>query len=244
MKEKLSKKPTVASTTPLHELAYEEIRRSLMSGRFAPGSKMTSRGLALALGTSDMPVRAALGRLVAEGGLIQRVNGTIAIPVLSRVDFEEVMSLRSLLEGRATYLASTSLTKLELNLLKKIAAELTKAMKEKDIVKYLDANHRFKFAIYEQCHSPILISLIGNLWLRAGPFLRNLEKSSNLNGAMSIHHHTAALKALVARDAKGAAKAISADIEEGMSHVLKMAEFPEDAELAPVKRLKVLKDSK
>jgi hypothetical protein len=60
---------------------------------------------------------------------------------------------------------------------------------------------------------------------------------------MSIHHHAAALKALEARDALGAAKAISADIDEGMSHVLKMAKFPEDTGLAPVKRLKALKDS-
>ena len=243
MKSNSSKASTVASAAPLHELAYDEIRRALISGKFAPGHKMTSRGLAAALGTSDMPVRAALGRLVAEGGLIQRANGTIAVPVLSRGNFEEVMSLRSLLEARATSLASARLTETELDLLRKAAAELANAVKDGDIVKYLDANHRFKFAIYDHCHSPILLSLIGNLWLQAGPFLRNLANRSNLNEALSIHHHAAALKALKAKDAAGAARAISADIEEGMSHVLKTADFPEDTEVAPVKRLKVLKDS-
>lgn len=243
---KATSNPTApaASGAPLHELAYDEIRRALISGKFAPGHKMTSRGLAAALGTSDMPVRAALGRLVAEGGLVQRANGTIAVPVLNRENFEEVMSLRALLEGRATALACSRLTEVELSLLRNVAKDLGDAIQEDDIVKYLEANHTFKFTIYAHCHSPILRSIIENLWLQAGPFLRNLANCRNLNGAMSIHHHAGALKALLARDASRAAQSISADIEEGMAHVLKTADFPDSTEAAPVKRLKALKESK
>ena len=90
---------------PLHERVYEELRGALISGKFTPGQKLSSRKLAAALGTSDMPVRAAISRLTDEGGLIQLANGTFIVPVLSGNRFREVMELRALLEGRATALA-------------------------------------------------------------------------------------------------------------------------------------------
>src|SRR5579863_9207765 len=86
----------------MQDKVYEQITHVLMRGGFEPGQKVSSRKLAATLGTSDMPVRAALGRLLAEGGLIQNSNGTFSIPLIGRVKFREVMELRALLEGRAT----------------------------------------------------------------------------------------------------------------------------------------------
>ena len=90
---------------PLHERVYAEMRQAVIAGKFAPGQKLTSRKLAAALGTSDMPVRAAISRLTAEGGLVRMANSTFVVPVLGRQQFKEVMELRALLEGRAASLA-------------------------------------------------------------------------------------------------------------------------------------------
>lgn len=51
----------------MHQSVYEQIRDVLMKGGFFPGQKVSSRKLAAQLGTSDMPVRAVLLRLLAEG---------------------------------------------------------------------------------------------------------------------------------------------------------------------------------
>lgn len=235
--------PTTTPTAPLHERAYDEIRRALISGKFAPGHKMTSRGLAAALGTSDMPVRAALGRLVAEGGLVQRSSGTIRVPVLSRENFAEVMELRALLEARATALACAHIGPQELAALRVSVDELAQATSEGDIVKYLEANHRFKFGIYRHCKGAVLLSIIENLWLQAGPFLRNLENHS-LRGAMSVNHHADALRAIETGEPALAGEAIAADISEGLAHILKTVDFPEDDESAPLNRLQSIKDTK
>ncbi len=45
---------------------YQQLREALMSGRFAPGQALSLRGVAEAVGSSTMPVRAALTRLAAE----------------------------------------------------------------------------------------------------------------------------------------------------------------------------------
>ena len=54
------KNPTV------QDEVYGELRRSLMTGVYVPGEKVSLRALAEQMGTSMMPVREAINRLVAE----------------------------------------------------------------------------------------------------------------------------------------------------------------------------------
>ena len=49
----------------LQEQLYQNIRSCLLAGRFQPGERLKIRDLAAQWGTSPMPVRAALQRLVA-----------------------------------------------------------------------------------------------------------------------------------------------------------------------------------
>ena len=56
----------------LQEQLYQNLRAALLAGTFKPGERLKIRDLAAAWGTSPMPVRAALQRLVAEGALEQR----------------------------------------------------------------------------------------------------------------------------------------------------------------------------
>src|ERR1022692_5321497 len=65
------------SWEPLHEIAYRELRRAIMSARYAPGETLTVRATASALGVSPMPVRAAFSRLIAERAVEALGNGTV-----------------------------------------------------------------------------------------------------------------------------------------------------------------------
>ena len=65
----------------LHDRVYEEIRRALMAGQFEPGEKVISRKLAAAPAAADMPVRTAMSRVIAEGRLLRRPNGTVCVPL-------------------------------------------------------------------------------------------------------------------------------------------------------------------
>jgi DNA-binding GntR family transcriptional regulator len=219
--------------TPLHERVYAELRRAVIAGRFEPGQKLTSRKLAAALGTSDMPVRAAISRLTAEGGVVQLSNGTFALPILGRDQFREVMELRALLEGRATRLASDNIDGKGFKRLRDHAQSLDKAANDQDIVAYLDANQKLKFTIYEYCGAPTLRSLIEMLWLRAGPALR--YHLTVLPRITKINFHHQAIRALHQKEASAASDAISRDILEGMQSILTVARFAEDNAEKPVK---------
>jgi len=214
---------------PLHERVYKELRSALISGKFTPGQKLSSRKLATALGTSDMPVRAAISRLTAEGGLIQLANGTFIIPVLSSNRFREVMELRALLEGRATALACGRIDAVGFRLLHKYSSDLDAASQRVDIVAYLDVNQKLKFTIYGYCNSPSLYTLIEMLWLKAGPALR--YHSQVLREITKINFHRQAIKSLERGNSVAAARAISCDIEAGMRTLLKVGQFRDDDEV-------------
>lgn len=217
---------------PLHERVYTELRQALISGKLAPGQKLTSRKLAAALGTSDMPVRAAISRLTAEGGLVQSSNGTFIVPRVTRQAFKELMELRALLEGRATSLACRHIDSDGFRRLHKLSDELDQAANAHDIVKYLDVNQKLKFTIYEYCKSPKLHSLIEILWLQAGPVLRYHTRV--LRGIKDINFHREAIAALKKGNRAAAGAAIARDIKAGMDALLAVAQFADDEAHAEV----------
>jgi DNA-binding FadR family transcriptional regulator len=53
----------------LNDRVYRELKNSIMAGSLKPGSELTLRSVADALGTSLMPVRDAMRRLVSERAL-------------------------------------------------------------------------------------------------------------------------------------------------------------------------------
>jgi len=196
---------------------YDRIRLALMRGGFEPGQKVSSRRLASQLGTSDMPVRASLGRLLAEGALVQNTNGTFSVPLISLRKFREVMTLRAMLEGEATSQACGHIDRVGIEELRSCAAGLAKAMEHNEIGEYLDYNQRLKFTIYRYSPSQTLQSTIRLLWLQAGPFLRHLNQG--LKHMVKANFHDDAIEALTKGDGEKAGNAISRDILAGMAYL-------------------------
>jgi DNA-binding GntR family transcriptional regulator len=208
---------------PLHERVYRELRRALMAGKFAPGERLKPNSLARDLGTSPMPVRAALSRLTAEYALAKGDGGSVQVPLISRTTFRDIMETRILIEGRAAAKACGHVGADGLVELKDLAHRLTAATAKDDIVAYLQLNQTLKFSIYQHCGSPTLRLLIESLWMRAGPFLRFLAR--DIPGLVKINHHDDAVAAIEANRPQRAEAAIQRDIREGMLFLLEVAEF-------------------
>jgi DNA-binding GntR family transcriptional regulator len=215
------------NTVPLHEIVYRRITRALMAGQIRPHQKLTSRKLALELGTSDMPVRAALLRLQALKALDQLPNGSLILPRMTRERYADLMNSRLLCEPAATKAAGHRVTKQELKAIKQECAALTQAAKEQDIDEYLLRNYEYKFRIYHASHSESLIFLIETLWLQVGPFLRQFggRFGGELAGILEIDYHEEAVEALERGDAEAAGEAIRKDIAAGAEFLLEHGEF-------------------
>lgn len=204
-------------TSTLHERAYLHLRNALMAGLFRPGESVTLRGVASALGTSVMPVREAVRRLVSERALEMPSSRSIRVPLMSEAHFDELCACRTLLEGEAAALAAPHVDSSLIEELKTLDAEFSEAAGRHDAAAMLKANQAFHFAIYQKCGSSLLFSMIEKLWLQSGPYLnlvmgdeREKRRARNSIGP----HHKKVIAALAGRDGPAAKAALVGDINE------------------------------
>jgi DNA-binding GntR family transcriptional regulator len=202
----------------LNDEVYRELRRAIMAGAIQPGQTMTIRSLAASFGVSLMPVREALGRLVAEHVLELLPNRSVAAPVLHRARFREITRIRVALEGLAAEEGTAHIDEDEIRRM----AELNGRMEDVAATATpgaLEDNRRFHFALYRSSRMPTLVALIESLWLQIGPLLSFHMRDLALAPQPVLAHHREALAALAQRDSAGVRAAIVADIEDAARNI-------------------------
>ncbi len=199
---------------PMHASVYEELRRRLITGKVVPGVGLSTRGLALELGVSQMPVRDALSRLSAEGAVVIRSKRKIEVPPMTRDRFADLLDCRLLLEPAAAVAALPHIDVETLTRLRRIDADLDRAIETGDVIAYMECNSAFHFGLYRASGRTTLNRLIETLWLQFGPFMRSVY--SDYGAANLIDQHRLALDAVVAGDADSLSQAIASDIADGM----------------------------
>ena len=206
--------PEIVAEPVLHASIYEELRRRMITGKIVPGVGLSTRGLALEMGVSQMPVRDALSRLAAEGAVAIRSKRKIEVPAMSAERFTDLLECRLMLEPQAAMLALPHITPARLKQLREIDAAIDTAMENGDVVAYMDGNFAFHFGLYRANDRPTLNRLIEALWLQFGPFMRVVY--GRFGTANLIDQHRIALDAIEAKDADALGRAIAGDIADGM----------------------------
>jgi DNA-binding GntR family transcriptional regulator len=193
----------------LHDRAYLELKKAIMSGAIRPGVTITIRAMASALGTSPMPVREALRRLVAERALEMLPTRSVRLPLMTAARFDEISRLRIALEGLVTEAGARQLSRDEMRQLQQAHAEMNRLKK---VGEYLAKNQEFHFTLYRAARMPVALQMIESLWLQAGPLLNLAIAEYGFEAAQD--HHQALLDQLDRRNVKGARAAIEADITD------------------------------
>ena len=198
----------------LQERVYQELRNSLYQGRFVPGEALTIRSLAAALGTSPMPVREAMQRLVAEQALMQMPNRTIRVAAFTPEAYDELTRVRMEIEGFAAQRAARRATPELCARLRAINNGCRRAIAADDTLGILEGNQVFHFELYRAAQADELFKIIESMWLRFGPILAFVR---NLPGSIAMFEHGTEvheriLAALERRDAKKARFMLALDI--------------------------------
>lgn len=201
----------------VHDRVYRELRARIIGGRVVPGRGLTLRSLAAELGVSPMPVREAVGRLVAERALTAVPNRRFYVPEMTRERFDELVTARERLEPEAARRALPHLGRADVARLRRIDDELEQHLKSGNVEGYVAANHAFHFAIYRAAGSEVLVPLVESLWLQFGPFMRLVY--GRVGTSWVVDHHEEAIAAVERRDAAALGEAIRSDILDGMRHI-------------------------
>jgi DNA-binding GntR family transcriptional regulator len=210
---------TVPAERILRASVHGELRRRFVTGKVMPGTSLSTRGLALELGVSQMPVREALGRLAAEGAVEIRSKRRIVVPPMTELRFRDLLRCRELLEPEAAASAIGHIDAARLKKLRAVDDQIGEALREGDVGTYMERNYEFHFLIYRAQPRPTMVQLIETLWLQFGPYMRVVY--GRFGTSRLDDQHANALAAIRARDPQRLKRAVLADIRDGMNLIAK-----------------------
>jgi DNA-binding GntR family transcriptional regulator len=208
----------------LGERAYAQLAELLISGRLAPGEKLSLRTAAEVLGVSIMPVREAVSRLVADKALEVAANRAVRVPVMSSSQFRDLTKVRIAIEGYAAAEAAQHRSDDDLAAIaaSEAAMRAESEVATPDLPRAVELNKNFHFDVYSAAQSPVLVEIIRALWLKAGPVI-NLDLRGNpdrLAKGEAIRFHADVQRAIRAGDSDAARAGIAADINGAADFIL------------------------
>ena len=197
------------------EYVYLRLRYSIMIGAIPPGTNLTMRGLAEAMGLSPTPIREAVRRLSSEHAVEIKQNRRMAIPNMTMGRFEELVALRVSLESHAAERALPYVSDIIVDKMSSIDQCMDQAIKEDNMEKLTILNQEFHRTLYTVNPNQIVMPTIESIWLQLGPFQRQVIK--RLKEFYKIDRHKEIIASLHSRDAAALMVATESDIREGVA---------------------------
>ncbi len=201
----------------LQDRVYMTLRTALIRGQFEPGTQLTIRALAKMLGTSIIPVRDALQRLIAERSLEVLENRSACVPEMTRESFQELVGIRLMLEGAAVERIPGGVTHQQIDDLDLANRKFELAVQRNDPEAVTQANMEFHFNLYRLAEGSLLLDMIETLWVRAGPMLRIPYRIDSYDPNVfqeGVLRHREIIEALTVGDRKKARHALEQDIAD------------------------------
>jgi DNA-binding GntR family transcriptional regulator len=200
----------------LSERAYRQLRRALMDGQYASGEVLAVPEIAKQLGTSITPVREAILRLTAEGGLEATESQSFCIPKLTPEQVSELQTIRILLEGEAAAVAALKASVAEIRELTAVNEAFVAAMSAGDLLEASTRNRQFHLAVVAIAAMPLLLATVEVMWTRMGALIYRVNLSRKQTGTYGTEHeHYAVLRGLSEHQPEVAREAIARDIRSG-----------------------------
>lgn len=127
------------------------LREMISTGRFAPGQHLKEAELAAALNVSRGPVREALTQLEAEGQVELRRHRGAFVSRLTRVDVEEVHTLRTAIERLAAERACVRMGSVQFAVMDQVLAQMKAATRTITPAEAVRLDLEFHDIIYASC---------------------------------------------------------------------------------------------
>jgi DNA-binding GntR family transcriptional regulator len=154
-------------TPSAQQTIYKELFNAIVSGKIAPGSRLTTAEMSKAFKVSQAPVRVALNWLEAKGFITSQKKSGSIVKELTIEELHEIINIRMILETAAAKLAYKACTQETLDLL----ASIIERYKVVDNFEEGDPlNRLFHQTLYRDAGMPLLTTMITDLYDRFSPY--------------------------------------------------------------------------
>lgn len=178
--------------------AHEAVRQWIVEGLYEPGERLVLERIARELDVSVVPVREALRRLEAEGYVTFERNIGARVSMVETTAYGESMEMLAILEGAATALAASRLTKKDLQEAGRINSRMRAKVGRLDPVEFTERNKAFHEALYWRCPNSRLVAEIEREWSRLAVIRRSTFVFVPKRAPEAIEEHEALLQAIEA----------------------------------------------
>lgn len=196
------------------EVAYGHLRRLIVAGELAPGTRVTVQPLTEELGLSPTPIRTALAALERQGLLVAHEHRGYFVPQLSLEDILEIYEIREVIDS----VASRRVAQLKsrgaiVSTLEDLLEQQRHAVAAGDISAYRDLDLAFHKTIWQGSGNHRLLSLAENL---LGQVRIGNNVSSRVPGRVDIalEEHSLIVDALREGSATDAERVTRAHVRE------------------------------
>ena len=205
--------------TTISEIAFNELREAILSGKFQPGERINQKQLTEELGISIIPLREAFKQLQAEGFVSIIPHRGAYVNELSRQEIEDVYLIRIELEKLAARLASKRLTQKDVKKMQTLFARMETATRRNDYKSLFDLNRKFHFTVYQACNRPLLLELLNDLWDRSSRY-RTIQTHDSARAKEELGEHRPILEACQQDNKKDLPKTIQFNVEQSLKRSL------------------------
>ena len=149
---------------PLADVVFHKLRDAIIDGTLKAGQWLRQEALAQELGVSQMPVREALKRLVAEGLAIRIPYRGVKVVEFSPEDVVDLFTLRMVLESMAARYAAPLITDETLTQLHKNLQQAATLTRQEQMAERRRLNAEFHLSICRASGRRFLIHQVEALW--------------------------------------------------------------------------------
>lgn len=188
-----------------HELVRTTLRRGILTGTLAGGTRLVQAEIADQLQVSTTPVREALRDLATEGLIRLDTHRGAVVRSIDPREAREIYDLRLMLEPMAMRKAAAHITEDELARAEELHERMTNAA---DSAEWVDLNRRFHQLLTGAGRGTRLPALVASLQDSSAIYVGAVIQSTPQLRAKGDAEHRLMLEALRQRDDKAAAEAI------------------------------------
>ena len=209
-------------TIKLSDKVIIEIKKDIASGKLKKGEKIPAEPeLMEHYGVGRSTIREAIKTLSISGILkVQQGSGTFVVSKikdetlsqrLKRADFEEINSVRALLEKEIVKLASQHRSDADLTMMENLLQQRKKAIEEQQQKKCAEADIAFHISIAKASGNQVLSDLYENFTVVMRNFFELRDAADIKHFSSSQHSHEALFEAIKKQDSN-LAEQITTDI--------------------------------
>jgi len=147
----------------LAKMAYEAIRKSILSGQWKIGELYNEKAIAADLGISRTPVREALLELASQDLIIFLPRRGLMVNRFTRHDVDEIFELRKAIELAAVEKITVAAPPFDLFEIEEALLSQRKAVKQKDYLAFMEADRLFHTGFSELTNNRRLIAILDNI---------------------------------------------------------------------------------